>query len=44
MLACKGIFTTPSIGIRSLKDCRRVKTRRSFAKQKSVYANYSTQK
>ena len=23
MLACKGIFTTPSIGIRRLKDCRK---------------------
>ena len=42
MLACKGIFTTPSIGMRSRKTASELQTRRSFAKQKSVYANYST--
>ena len=43
MLACKGIFATPSIGIRSRKTAGELKTRRSFAKQKSVYANYTIQ-
>ena len=41
MLACNGIFATPSIGIRSQKTASELQARRSFAKQKSVYANYS---
>ena len=41
MLACKGIFTTPSISIRSRRTASELQTRRSFAKQNSVYANYS---
>ena len=36
MLACKGIFTTPSIGIRSLKGCKRVGN--------SAYVNYNIAK
>jgi len=37
MLARKGIFTTPSIGIRSRKTASELQTRRSFAQQKSIY-------
>ena len=34
MLACKEIFTTPSIGIRSLKDCKRVESSQEFCEAK----------
>ncbi len=43
MLARKGIFTTPSIGVCSRKTASELKTRRIFAKQKSVYTNYNIQ-
>ncbi len=41
MLARKGIFTTPSIDIRSRKTASELKTRRNFAIENSVYANYN---
>ena len=40
MLACKGIFATPSIGIRNRMVASELHTRRIFARQKAVYANY----
>ena len=41
MLACKSIFTTPSIDIRSRKTARESKTRRNFVYQNSTYVNYT---
>ena len=41
MLARKGIFATPSIGIRSRKTAKELKTLWEFCPQNSVYANYS---
>ncbi len=44
MLACKSIFTTPSIGIRKLKDCNKPSGFKDLILLNSVYANYITKK
>ncbi len=42
MLACKGIFTTPSIDVSSRKTAKSRKAFINFALQNLTYINYST--